>query len=93
MSDLKVLLYDDAKDFLEALPIKRRQQVARKILALVKDEPSAQSKGLVGFEPLRRLRSGDYRIVYFVESETLHVVFIDNRNDDKVYRKVLRKMR
>ena len=93
MSPLRIRLYDEAKAFVDSLPKKRQKQVTRKMLALATDEASVQTKALVGFHPLRRLRSGDYRIVYFVEKEILHILFIDNRNDDKVYRTVLRKLK
>ncbi len=56
---------------------------------MLADDPlPTRSKQLEGYAPLRRLRSGDYRIVYLVENDVLKVPLIDRRGDDKIYRRL-----
>ena len=90
---LQIDIWPETRAFLEAIPAKHARQIAAKLLALAKDPMPAQSKLLEGFAPLRRLRSGDYRIVYFVAGNVLKVPLIDKRGDDKVYRRITRKFK
>lgn len=90
---LKIDLHSDAERFLEALPEKHQRQVSKKIVELAEGQAAIRSKLLKGFEPLRRVRSGMYRIVYFLEKDVVKVAAIDRRNDDKVYRGVVRKFK
>ena len=76
---LKIDIWPEAKAFLETITTKSRRQVVSKLIA--------------GYAPLRRYRSGDYRIIYFVEGGTLKVPLIDKRNDDKIYKIIERKFR
>ncbi|MDO8562192.1 MAG: type II toxin-antitoxin system RelE/ParE family toxin [bacterium] len=87
---LRIDIWPEAKDFLETLSAKRKRQVSVKILLLAEYPMPARSKILEGYAPLRRLRSGDYRIVYFVESNILKIPLIDKRGDDEVYRRLKR---
>ena len=59
---------------------------ASRILDLIEslcDAPLQESKtkALHGKEPLRRARLGNYRIVYYVDDDTLEVVRIGPRGD------------
>jgi len=67
--------------------------VGAKIARLRENPETARSKLLAGFAPLRRFRSGDYRIVYFANASTLTVVLVDKRNDDAIYRRLKQMFR
>jgi len=82
----RIDLWPAAKDFIDTLPAKHQRQVAAKIVALQGNPEAPRSKQLTGFGPLRRFRSGNYRIVYFADATTLTVVLVDKRNDDTIYR-------
>jgi len=85
---LEVRILDEAIDFIQKLPKKQQVQVAEKIAALARTPAPVQSKQLAGFAPLRRLRAGKFRIVYFIDRNVLHIPLVDTRNDDKVYRRL-----
>jgi len=85
---LKVELWPSSRDFIDTLSEKHKCQVAAKVFKLTKNPHPPQSKQLGGFAPLRRVRTGEYRIVYFVEKGILRIPLIDRRNDDKVYRRL-----
>ena len=84
---LKIDIWPEAQEFLDSLAAKHKRQISAKIFTLAKDPLPPPSKVLAGFS-LRRLRSGDYRIVYFIEGNVLKIVLIDRRNDDRIYRRL-----
>lgn len=71
---LKINLSKQAAKFLEKAHPKHAKQIARKIVGL-QDNPfphdSIQLKGL--HSDLYRTDIGEYRIIYFIESDTLFV--------------------
>ena len=87
---LKIDILDDAQEFLYTLPEKHEHQIVQKILLLARNPMSPRSKILEGYAPLRRIRSGDYRIIYFVEGNVLKIPLIGKRGDDEVYRRLKR---
>jgi mRNA interferase RelE/StbE len=70
-------------------PPKHQAQLAKKIQLLLVDPTPPPSKQLVGHAPLRRLTSGDYRIVYYVQGDVLYIVLVDTRTN--VYANLGRK--
>ncbi|MDA9128973.1 type II toxin-antitoxin system RelE/ParE family toxin [Candidatus Gracilibacteria bacterium] len=74
--------------FLKKIPRKDAQLLGEKISILRNNPSDILSKPLQGHKPLRRIRAGGYRIVYFIEQETLFISFVGKRNDDEVYRKI-----
>jgi mRNA-degrading endonuclease RelE of RelBE toxin-antitoxin system len=42
------------------------------------------SEALKGYAPLRRLKSGEFRIVFEIEPSVLRRVLIGKRNDDEI---------
>ena len=80
--------HQQALDFLQSLPPKLRRQVVAKINALASDPTPPNSKQLQGVtdgsDPVRRIRSGDYRVLYVVRGAVIVVLDIDHRKD--VYR-------
>ncbi len=91
MSRLKL---DYTKDFLKELaelPPKHFKQVVSRVLALTGDPLPADSKQLQGHLGLRRVDSGEYRIVYDVTEDAVRIIIVGKRNDDEVYRLLDRK--
>lgn len=79
-----------ALDFLDSLPPKIRKQVAKRAKALHTDPHPQGSKKLKDVqtegEPVYRVRSGDYRILYVVRSQPNEIIIIDIDNRKDVYR-------
>jgi mRNA interferase RelE/StbE len=80
-----VLIKRSAAKELEALPLKDRRRIARRVRALAENPRPPGSEKLTGLE-LYRIRQGDYRVLYEVvdAAETVTVIGIGNRRD--VYR-------
>jgi mRNA interferase RelE/StbE len=92
MSRLKL---DYTRDFLKELadlPPKHFKQVISRVLALTADPTPPDSKLLQGYDALRRVDSGEYRIVYEVAEDSVRIVIVGKRNDDEVYRLLSRKL-
>jgi mRNA interferase RelE/StbE len=85
---LTLKLSKQAEIFLDTIPIKHAKQIVGKIDKLIEDPNSVQSKQLEGFPQYRRVKSGEYRIIYRVDNGilTLLVVLIGKRNDGQVYK-------
>lgn len=91
MSRLKL---DYTKDFLKELsdlPPKHFKQVVSRVLSLTSDPKPPDSKQLQGYADLRRVDSGEYRIVYDVTDDAVRIILVGKRNDDEVYRLLARK--
>jgi len=83
----RVELFRDARQVLSSLSDKTRGQVSRKIDALATEPRPRGSKALQGkHQGLRRVRSGDYRIVYAVEDDRLLVLVVKVGPRRDVYR-------
>lgn len=88
---LALAFSDAALDYLATIPSKPRAQIISKANALsVTPHPqgSKQLKGrrTVAGEPVFRLRSGDYRILYVVRSIPGEVLVLDIGHRKDVYR-------
>lgn len=81
---------EEALAFLETLPPKHRRQIIAKIEALAANPYPPNSKlvrGLDGTaEPVRRIRSGDYRVLYSVRDNPDHIVVLKIGHRKDVYR-------
>ncbi len=75
-----------AATFLEGLPVKHARQIAEKLQILATDPEALPSELLKGYSPMRRLRAGEYRIIYTVEERIIQVRLIGKRNDDEIYK-------
>ena len=53
------------------------------------------SEELKGYAPFRRLKSGEYRVIFFIDAATgtLHIPVIGKRNDDDIYKHIARMRR
>lgn len=87
---LKIDIWHEAEDFIETLVAKHQRQIGAKIVALAENPTPQRSKTLEGFPLLRRIPSGNYRIVYFISGSVLNIVLIGKRGDDEVYRRLKR---
>ncbi len=90
---LKIDLSRDAERFLKKIPAKHGKQIAERLTALMQNPESVPSAELKGYAPYRRAKSGEYRIVFYVEDDTLFVPLIGKRNDDEVYQLLKRFQR
>ena len=79
-------LSQQAAAFLESLPAKQARQIAERLQSLANDPQALPSELLKGYSPMRRLRAGEYRIIYTVDEQTLQVRLIGKRNDDDIYK-------
>ena len=84
-------LTNDARSFLENLPAKQYKQVAGKIFELLRNPYPQDAKHLTGYKGYRRIKSGEFRIVYSVVGETIRIALVGKRNDDEIYRILERK--
>ena len=85
-------LSKDAMSFIEKMLPKHAKQVLLKILALCSNPSPPDSLRLKGSpEGYSRADSGEYRIIYRIEDDKLHIHLIGKRNDDEVYRQFSRK--
>jgi mRNA interferase RelE/StbE len=82
----RIDLSRQAASFLRDLPGKPARQIAEKLAALAAGPASLPSEGLKGYAPLRRLRSGEYRIIFAIEDDVVRVRLIGKRNDDEIYK-------
>ena len=90
---LRINLSKEAERFLKKIPAKHSKQLAERLYTLLQDPESIPSVELKGYAPYRRVKSGEYRIIFYIEDETLFVPLIGKRNDDEVYQLLKRFLR
>ena len=86
-------LSKQAGAFLRQLPGKHARQIIERLDLLAEDAEKLPSEILKGYAPMRRLRAGEYRIVFLVEGDVVQVRLIGKRNDDDVYKTLERSSR
>ncbi len=72
----EVLLSKQPQKIIRRLPKPMRKRIAEAIDELSKDQHPTNSKQLIGFPDLYRLRVGDWRIIYTLKNEKLIVLVI-----------------
>ena len=82
----KVVIADDALEFLGGLPPKIQRQIASKIDKLVIEPRPAKCKKIHGRENTYRIRSGDYCIVYEIHDDKILVLVIRIRHRKDAYK-------
>jgi len=87
---LSLNLTRESVRFLATLDAKPFRQVVSKVFALLTDPYPQDAAQLKGY-PYRRVDSGEYRIIYAVESSLLLVYLIGKRNDDDIYKRLGRR--
>ena len=78
-----VILTDDVKAKLHALPLALRREIGHKLFMLEEDL-AGNVKKLKGSRNEYRLRVGDYRVLFELEGATVTVYAAGNRKD--IYR-------
>jgi mRNA interferase RelE/StbE len=78
-----VILTDEVKVRLRALPLRLRREIGHKLF-LLEEDLSGNVRKLKGSRNQYRLRSGDYRILFELEGRTVIVYAVGNRKD--IYR-------
>jgi len=78
-----VILTDEVKAKLHALPLAVRREIGHKLFMLEEDL-AGNVKKLKGSRNEYRLRVGDYRVLFELESDTVTVYAAGNRKD--IYR-------
>ena len=73
---------------LQSIPRSFVARITARIERLPSDPFPPQSAKLQGAERLYRLRVGDYRIVYEVDTDTLHIIVQYIRHRREVYRRL-----
>jgi mRNA interferase RelE/StbE len=89
----RINLSRQAAAFLEALPAKQGRQIAERLSALAEDPATLPSETLRGYAPLRRIRAGEYRIIFAISDDLIEVRLIGKRNDDEIYKALERGWR
>ena len=86
---LKEKYSNRASKFLKKVLPKHEKQIANKIVELKLGPRSHDSILLKGKNPLRfrRVRVGEYRIIYRVEEYILFIDAVGKRNDGEIYKK------
>lgn len=87
---LKILLTRQSRKFIDTLPAKQFRQIVTKVISLSSDPEPLDSIHIKGY-PYRRADIGEYRIIYRVADDCLHVAIICKRNDSQVYKILKRK--
>jgi mRNA interferase RelE/StbE len=82
----KIDLSRQAVDFLTGLGPKPARQIAEKLRQLAADPTALPSEALKGYAPMRRLKSGEFRIIFAVEADVVQIRLIGKRNDDEIYK-------
>lgn len=85
MASYRVLIKRSAARELEALPLKERRRIARRLEALASEARPAGSEKLSGQEKYR-IRQGDYRIIYAVDDAAREVTVVKIGHRGDVYR-------
>ncbi len=68
-----------AKRDIEALPVKTKEQIEDTLRALAADPRGISLKGR--WEGYKRIRSGDYRIIYKISGDEIIVHYVRHRRE------------
>jgi len=74
----KIIVAEDAADFIRAQTKKIQRQLYNKIKSLRSNPYPPNCVKLKGCEDLYRIRSGDYRIIYMVKSKEVTIFSTQN---------------
>ena len=78
-----VILTDEVKARLHALPLALRREIGHKLF-LLEEDPAGDVKKLKGSRNEYRLRAGDYRALFELEGRTATVYAVGDRKE--IYR-------
>ncbi len=86
---LNIDLSSQALKFLKKISGKPAKQIKKKIEEM-RENPYPQDSAKLSGYPYHRVDSGEYRIIYIVNGDTLEIKICGKRNDDEVYKKLKR---
>ena len=86
----KIKFSRQAEKFLRDAPSKHAKQIIGRIQDLAMDEKTDQTSELKGHAPMRRLKSGEYRVIYEISENSIQIIIVGKRNDDEVYQMLKR---
>ncbi|MFA5251278.1 MAG: type II toxin-antitoxin system RelE/ParE family toxin [Phycisphaerae bacterium] len=84
----KVVVAEDAADFIRGQTRKIERQLYKKIVALGENPFPSNSTKLKGYEQLYRIHSGPYRIIYTVKNKEITVLVLRVAHRKEVYRRL-----
>ena len=67
-------------------PIKHQNQLRIKILSLKEEPYPNDHKQLKGYRSYLRVDSGEYRIIYKIDDNSVFIILVGKRNDNEVYK-------
>ena len=79
-----------AMKFLKKISGKPAKQIKKKIEEL-RENPYPQDSAKLSGYPFHRVDSGECRIIYIFNGDTLEIKVAGKRNDDEVYKKLKRQ--
>jgi len=89
---MKIILSKNSEAFLNQLPAKHLYQILIRMEDLAKNPPPLNQVALKGnLRNYSRISSGEYRIIFTIEANTLKIVLIGKRNDGEIYKILKRK--
>ena len=89
----EVVLQPSAARELRNLPKVIRKRIGKKIDELAENPRPPDAKALAGGEGFRRVRAGDYRIVYTVKDQVLIVLVVRIGHRRDIYRGITSRTR
>ncbi|MFO1114877.1 MAG: type II toxin-antitoxin system RelE/ParE family toxin [Beijerinckiaceae bacterium] len=90
---LKTRVSKQASGFLTSIPAKHARQIVDRLEALAANSAQTPHEELRGHAPYRRMRAGEYRVIFEIEADTLLFHLIGRRKDDEIYRMLERRLR
>ncbi|MBI2843984.1 MAG: type II toxin-antitoxin system RelE/ParE family toxin [Armatimonadetes bacterium] len=89
---MRLKVSNGACNFISTRDPKHQRQIVAKIQTLRTDPSPPDSKALKGSSrEYRRADIGEYRIIYRIEDNVLHVSAVGKRNDDEIYHRFGRR--
>ena len=89
----RIDLSKQAAEFLREVAPKQSRQIAEKLKRRALSPSALPSDALRGYAPMRRLKSGEFRIIFALEGAVVQVRLIGKRNDDEIYKALERAWR
>ena len=83
----KLDLTKAAVKFLENLQPKQYWQIVKTIFGLLENPQPHDSETLTGSTDYRRVDTGEYRIIYRMEKDTVKIAVVGKRNDSEIYKR------
>ena len=79
-------LSKNAEKFISKLPSKQAGQIIERLMILAANPNPTNSRHMKNCPNYKRIKSGEYRIIYSLENNNLNIPHIGKRNDDEIYK-------